>query len=130
MRGSCSIIYPHVNGPTTDNTLIESRYWSVPVPVIMHSLEGNLFMLGFGGIVVVTLSSYWGRLPILVYFLVGALVTAAWSAAATNFQSFMTARILNGFFSTVAQAVSPQWLHIRQQQEEDLRTPDCNLRGG
>lgn len=34
------------------------------------------------------------------------LGTSAWCAAATSFNSYMAARILNGFFSTVAQAVS------------------------
>ncbi|KAL8705629.1 MAG: hypothetical protein Q9201_001266 [Fulgogasparrea decipioides] len=33
-----------------------------------------------------------------------ALATAAWCAAATSFESYMAARILNGFFSIVAQA--------------------------
>ena len=63
-------------------------------------------MLGAGGLFVVALSSYFGRLPVLVWFLCFSLGTAAWCAAATSFESFMTARILNGFFSTVAQAVS------------------------
>jgi len=40
----------------------------------------------------------------MFYFLVVALATAIWCAAATTFESFMAARILNGFFSTVSQA--------------------------
>lgn len=48
-------------------------------------------------------SAYFGRLPVMFYFLCVALGTAAWCAAATNFNSFFTARILNGFFSTVTQ---------------------------
>lgn len=52
---------------------------------------------------VVAFSAYFGRLPVMFYFLVVALATAAWCAGATNFESFETARILNGFFSTVAQ---------------------------
>lgn len=60
-------------------------------------------MLGAGGIFVVALSAWAGRLPILFYFLVLATATAAWCAAATTFESFMAARILNGFFSTVSQ---------------------------
>lgn len=40
----------------------------------------------------------------MFYFIVIATATAAWCAAATNFESFMAARILNGFFSTVAQS--------------------------
>lgn len=60
-------------------------------------------MLGAGGVVAVILSAWAGRLPVLFYFLVLSTATAAWCAAATTFESFMAARILNGFFSTVAQ---------------------------
>ena len=52
---------------------------------------------------VVALSAYFGRLPVLFYFLVLATATAIWCAAAKSFESFMAARILNGFFSTVSQ---------------------------
>src|SRR4051812_11442002 len=70
---------------------------------VNHSQVGNVFMLGAGGIFVVALSAWGGRLPVLFYFLVLAAATAAWCAAATTFESFMAARILNGFFSTVSQ---------------------------
>ena len=71
-----------------------------------HSQVGNVFMLGAGGVIVVALSAFFGRLPVLFWFIVLALATAAWCAGATSFQSFMAARILNGFFSTVSQGVS------------------------
>lgn len=70
---------------------------------VNHSQVGNVFMLGAGGIFVVALSAWAGRLPVLFYFLIIAAATAAWCAAATTFESFMAARILNGFFSTVSQ---------------------------
>jgi MFS family permease len=53
---------------------------------------------------VVVFSAYFGRLPVVFYFAIFAFLTAIWCAAATSFNSFMAARILNGFFSTVAQA--------------------------
>ena len=59
-------------------------------------------MLGVGGLFAVWFSAYFGRLPILLFFQCISLITAAWCAAATSFTSFMTARILNGFFSVVA----------------------------
>ena len=68
-------------------------------------MVGNVFVVGAGGLVVVVLSAYFGRLPVLVWFTAIALGTVAWCAAATSFESYMAARILNGFFSTVAQAV-------------------------
>lgn len=70
---------------------------------VNHSQVGNVFMLGAGGIFAVALSAWIGRLPVLFYFLILATATAAWCAAATTFESFMAARILNGFFSTVSQ---------------------------
>lgn len=60
-------------------------------------------MLGAGGLFVVALSAYFGRLPVLFWFAFTALWTATWCTGATTFESFMAARILNGFFSTVAQ---------------------------
>lgn len=63
-------------------------------------------MLGAGGIFVIVLSGYFGRLPVLFWFLVVTISTAAWCGAAITFDSFIAARIVNGFFSTVGQAVS------------------------
>lgn len=63
-------------------------------------------MLGAGGVFVVAFSAFFGRYPVLFWFMVFAVATAIWCAAATTFHSFMAARILNGFFSTVAQGVS------------------------
>jgi len=67
------------------------------------SLVGNLFMLGAGGVVVVALMAYFGRLPVLFWFTVMAVWSIAWCAAPGTFDQFVAARILNGFFSTVAQ---------------------------
>jgi len=53
---------------------------------------------------VVLLSAYFGRLPIVFWFLLLSTATAAWCAGATNLDSFTAARVLNGFFSTVSQA--------------------------
>jgi MFS family permease len=41
---------------------------------------------------------------VVFWFLIVTVATAIWCAAATTFESFMAARILNGFFSTVTQA--------------------------
>ncbi|KAL8870789.1 MAG: hypothetical protein Q9174_003242, partial [Haloplaca sp. 1 TL-2023] len=78
--------------------------WNKPQNTIQQNLVGNLFCLGAGGLFTVWLSAYFGRLPILFYFTTISLLTSAWCAAATSFESYMAARILNGFFSIVAQA--------------------------
>lgn len=62
-------------------------------------------MLGADSIFTVALSAYFGRLPVLVWFTSLALGSTAWCAAATSFKSYLAARILNGFFSTMVQSV-------------------------
>lgn len=75
------------------------------VNTVNHATVGNLFMLGAGGLVVVALAAYFGRLPTLFHFTLLGFLTAVWCAAANTFNSFLAARILNGFFATVAQGV-------------------------
>ena len=85
-------------------TLIpQATQWGLTQDGVLRSQVGNLFMIGAGGVVVVTLMAFFGRLPILFWFTVFALWTAAFSAGAETFNEYMTARVLNGFFSTVAQ---------------------------
>ncbi|KAI0403285.1 major facilitator superfamily domain-containing protein [Xylaria palmicola] len=97
-------LLPDYGSATGAVTLIpQAEQWHMSQDEVNHSQVGNVFMLGAGGIFVVTFSAYFGRLPVMFYFLAVALGTAAWCAGATNFESFETARILNGFFSTVAQ---------------------------
>ncbi|KAK9773315.1 hypothetical protein SCAR479_10044 [Seiridium cardinale] len=97
-------LLPDYGSATGAVTLLpQAAEWGMTEDEVNHSQAGNVFMLGAGGIFVVVLSAYFGRLPVMFYFLVIAFPTAIWCAAATNFDSFMAARILNGFFSTVAQ---------------------------
>lgn len=70
----------------------------------------NTFMLGIGGLATVWLSAYFGRLPVLFYFLILSAATAAWAAAARSFNSFMTARILNGLFSVAGAGGGLMWI--------------------
>lgn len=80
--------------------------WKMSENIVNHSQVGNVFMLGPGGIFVVIFSAYFGRYPVLFWFTVVGLATAIWCTAAVTFESFMAARILNGFFSIAAEAVS------------------------
>ncbi|KAI1175213.1 major facilitator superfamily domain-containing protein [Nemania sp. FL0916] len=97
-------LLPDYGSATGAVTLIpQAEQWHMSQDEVNHSQVGNVFMLGAGGIFVVAFSAYFGRLPVMFYFLAVALGTAAWCAGATNFASFETARILNGFFSTVSQ---------------------------
>ena len=96
--------------------------WGMSEDEVNHSQVGNVFMLGAGGVIAVALSAYFGRYPVLFWFITLALATSAWCAGATTFQSFMAARILNGFFSTVAQGVSPQF-HVSSASTFDANHP-------
>ncbi|KAL2842900.1 major facilitator superfamily domain-containing protein [Aspergillus pseudoustus] len=101
---SWAALLPDYGSATGAVTLIpQAAIWGMSPDTVNHSQVGNVFMLGAGGVVAVALSAYFGRLPVLSWFLVFATATAAWCAAASTFESFMAARILNGFFSTVAQ---------------------------
>ncbi|KAE8377566.1 major facilitator superfamily domain-containing protein [Aspergillus bertholletiae] len=101
---SATAFLPDYGSATGAVTLIQqAKQWNMTEDHVNHSQVGNVFMLGAGGPIVVALSAYFGRLPVLFYFVLFALATAIWCTAAQSFDSFMAARILNGFFSTVAQ---------------------------
>ena len=86
---------------------------------VNHSQAGNVFMLGPGGLATIILAAYLVGCRFCGYFVIIALLTAAWCAAATSFDSFMTARVLNGFFSTVAQGVNHVFSIICDELEAD-----------
>lgn len=110
---SMTAFLPDYGSATGAVTLLpQAVVWNMTPDHVNHSQVGNVFMLGAGGVVVVALSAYFGRLPVLFYFVVLATATAIWCAAAQSFESFMAARILNGFFSTVAQGGGLMFLQI------------------
>ncbi|KAJ5171871.1 hypothetical protein N7492_004464 [Penicillium capsulatum] len=101
---ACTAFLPDYGSATGAVTLIpQGLEWNMDPNVVNHSQVGNVFMLGAAGPIVVALSAYYGRYPVLFWYMVLALATAIWCAGAQSFESFMAARILNGFFSTVAQ---------------------------
>ncbi|KAI4203072.1 MAG: hypothetical protein LQ350_002120 [Teloschistes chrysophthalmus] len=107
---SATSFLPDYGSATGAVTLIpQSVEWRMSEDEVNHSTVGNLFMIGAGGIFTVAFAAYFGRLPVFFWFTVIAFATAAWCAGAGSFESFMTARILNGFFSTVAQGW-PFWI--------------------
>jgi len=104
---------PDYGSATGAVTLLpQAAMWNMSPDTVNHSQVGNVFMLGAGGVFVVALSAYFGRLPVLFYFLVIATATAVWCAAATTFESFMAARILNGFFRYVDTICLPGGVYL------------------
>jgi hypothetical protein len=109
---SCCAFLPDYGSATGAVTLLaQAQIWNMTEDHVNHSQAGNVFMLGACGLFVTVFSAYFGRLPVLFWFLVMAVWTAAWCAGATTFNQFMAARILNGFFSSVAQAVGTDILN-------------------
>ena len=86
-------------------TLIpQATEWHVTQDGMLRSLVGSLFMAGAAGIFVVVFMAYFGRLPILFWFLIMSLWTAILCAAAPDLNTFIAARVVSGTFSTVTQA--------------------------
>ncbi|EEH21718.2 hypothetical protein PABG_03934 [Paracoccidioides brasiliensis Pb03] len=101
---SMTAFLPDYGSATGAVTLLpQAGIWGMTPDEVNHSQVGNVFMLGVGGVFVVGLAAYFGRYPVFFWFTVIATATAVWCTAAQTFESFMAARILNGFFSTVAQ---------------------------
>ena len=61
--------------------------------------------LAAGGVIAAALSTLFGRLPVLFWLMVISSGTAAWCAGASSYDSFKSARIVNGLFDAVALVV-------------------------
>ena len=79
---------PDYGSATGAVTLIpQSIEWNLSQDYVNHSQVGNVFMLGVGGVFVVALSSYFGRLPVLFWFTFTAVWTAAGCAGSSTFEA-------------------------------------------
>lgn len=108
---SVTALLPDSGSATGAVTLLpQSVIWGIPETTVNHSQVGNVFMLGAGGIFATIMGSYLGRYPTAFWFIVMATWTAIWCTAAGDFEQFMAARILNGFFSTVTQGAGMMFI--------------------
>jgi MFS family permease len=90
--------------------LAQAETWHISPNEVNHATAGMTFMLGVGGIFSVWLSAWIGRLPVLFWTALLAAATAAWSAAAQTFESYMASRILNGMFVVAGAAGGLMWI--------------------
>ncbi|KAF4272852.1 hypothetical protein CNMCM8812_008345 [Aspergillus fumigatus] len=98
-------------GGTAIITIIpQSIEWNLSQATVQRAVVGNLFTIGSCGIIVVILAGYFGRMPVLLLFQAVMVGTCAWSAAATSFESYMAARIINGLFCSVGQGGALLWI--------------------
>lgn len=77
---------------------------------VQRAVVGNIFAIGAGGLFVVAFASYFGRLPVTLLFQAVFHGTCAWSAAATSYNSYLAARIVNGLFCSVGQSGALMWI--------------------
>ena len=82
-----------------------NSYWHTSVETVSHSLVGATLSLAGGGLIAATLSTFFGRLPVLFWLMVISFATAAWCAGAQTIESFLGARIMNSLFDAVALVV-------------------------
>nr|KAK5443999.1 hypothetical protein LTR18_005260 [Exophiala xenobiotica] len=105
---ACTADYSAATGASA--LIPQAEQWHISPNTVNHATAGNTFMLGVGGLVTVWLSAYFGRLPVLFWFGCLSAGTAAWSAAAQSFESYMASRILNGLFCVAAAGGGLMWI--------------------
>ncbi|EXJ65526.1 hypothetical protein A1O7_01867 [Cladophialophora yegresii CBS 114405] len=88
----------------------QAEQWHISPNTVNHATAGNTFCLGVGGIFTIWLSAWIGRLPVLFWFGCLSAGTAAWSAAAQSFESYMASRILNGIFAVAGAGGGLMWI--------------------
>jgi len=84
--------------------------WHMSQVATQRAVVGNIFSIGACGLIFVALASYFGRLPVTVLFQAIFFATTCWSASATNFKSYLAARIVNGLFCSVGQGGALMWI--------------------
>ncbi|KKY21679.1 putative mfs transporter [Phaeomoniella chlamydospora] len=105
---ACTADYSAATGGSA--LIPQGEEWHISPNTVNHATAGNTFMLGVGGLTVVWLSAWLGRLPVMFWAQVLATATAAWAAAASSFESYMAARILNGLFCVSAAGGGLMWI--------------------
>ncbi|KAL8951242.1 MAG: hypothetical protein Q9222_002770 [Ikaeria aurantiellina] len=100
----------YTGGSAIITVIPQSFEWHLTQAAAQRAVVGNLFTIGACGLFVVALASYFGRLPVLFIFQSVMVGTCVWSAAATTFDSYLAARIINGFFCSVGQGGALMWV--------------------
>ncbi|KAJ5923773.1 MFS transporter [Penicillium verhagenii] len=105
-----ALLADYTGGSAIICVIPQSIQWGLAQAQAQKAIVGNLFTIGACGLIVVPLTSYFGRWPILLIFQAVMLGTCAWSAAATSFHSYLAARIINGFFCSIGQGGALMWI--------------------
>ncbi|KAF7586330.1 hypothetical protein BBP40_009058 [Aspergillus hancockii] len=105
-----ALLADYTGGTAIITIIPQSMHWELAQATVQRAVVGNLFTIGACGLFVVPLASYFGRLPVTLFFQCVMVGTCAWSAAATSFPSYLAARIINGFFCSVGQGGALMWI--------------------
>ncbi|PWI74738.1 hypothetical protein PCL_08052 [Purpureocillium lilacinum] len=100
----------YTGGTAIITVIPQSFEWHLSQAEVQRAVVGNLFTIGACGLFVVPLAAYFGRWPVTFIFQTVMVATCAWSGAATSFQSYLAARIINGFFCSVGQGGALMWI--------------------
>ncbi|KAF9887170.1 hypothetical protein FE257_010424 [Aspergillus nanangensis] len=122
---ACSFLpdYGSVTGAATLG--LQAKEYGNSPDTVNHSQAGNQFMVGAGGVIAVMLSAYFGRLPVLFWFMVAAFATSVGQAGSHGFIGFFIPRVMNGFFAGVAQGgglmfIRDMFFHHQQPRKINL----------
>ncbi|KAH8431081.1 putative MFS transporter [Aspergillus melleus] len=115
----------YTGGTAIITVIPQSMQWNLPQEHVQRAVVGNLFAIGACGLIVVMLVGYFGRMPILLIFQAVMVGTCAWSAAATSFESYLAARIINGLFCSVGQGAALLWVKDMFFFHEHLKVINC-----
>ncbi|KAK5125645.1 hypothetical protein LTR85_011919 [Meristemomyces frigidus] len=100
----------YTGGTAIITVVPQAAQWGMGQAAVQRAVVGNIFAIGACGLFVVALASYFGRLPVTLVFQGVFFATCAWSAAATSFESYLAARIVNGLFCSVGQGGAIMWI--------------------
>ncbi|KAK4549112.1 hypothetical protein LTR36_007568 [Oleoguttula mirabilis] len=88
----------------------QAKAWHMSLATIQESVAVNTMLSGASGLVVVALSNYFGRAPVLFWMRLIVLGAVIWYADAKSYHSFLGARIVVGFFVGVGQTGGLMWI--------------------
>ncbi|KAK0263112.1 hypothetical protein LTR35_017611 [Friedmanniomyces endolithicus] len=108
--GYIAALADYTGGTAIITVIPQSSEWNMTAAAVQKAVVGNIFAIGACGLFAVAFANYFGRLPVTLVFLASFFATSVWSATATSFESYLAARILNGFFCSVGQGGALMWI--------------------
>lgn len=77
------------------------------IPKVAYFFTSTALTQGVGNLLWMPLANKYGRRPIYIFSFFFYLVCAIWTAFTTSYASFLTARIIMGFFAGAGECLAP-----------------------